>query len=523
MSVMKTGKILTVKNPVIDSDFPDPDIIRVGNTYYMASTTMHFMPGCVILRSYDLVKWEILSHAYKRLDNTPRYYMEGNQNIYGQGMWAPTFRYHKGKYYIVFTSNDTHKSHLLTSSDPNGPWNHQTIEGWYHDSGLFFDDDDRVYIVHGQKTLYLTQLKADLSGPEENGLNRIVAQDKENADLGYEGSHMYKKDGNYYIFTCHMEKGKKKTEDCFVSDSLTGAFKGKCIIDDDMGYHGLGVAQGGMVDTPDGDWYAFMFQDRGALGRAPVLMPMHFEDGFPIIGENGKVPEVVTVLDTGYQYAAINGSDDFFYKPDENGQITLKNFWEFNHQQMDDFWSVTENPGHLRLHSAKLSPTLFQAYNTLTQRTVGPKCAAEVTLRFAHMKNGDVAGISTFIGNYGFTGVKKENDQFYLIMMGRPAKDTTVFGQFEYENPGLEYARVPIYGESICLRAEADFTDKRDLSSFYYKEGYNWQKLGIDQPMYFKMDLFTGCRFGLFYYSTEQTGGYVDFSKFQFIWPEYVY
>ena len=176
---MKTGKILVAKNPIIDSDFPDPDIIRVGNTYYMASTTMHFMPGCVILRSYDLVKWEILSHAYKRLDNTPRYYMEGNQNIYGQGMWAPTFRYHKGKYYIVFTSNDTHKSHLLTSSDPNGPWNHQTIEGWYHDSGLFFDDDDRVYIVHGQKTLYLTQLKADLSGPEENGLNRIVAQDKE--------------------------------------------------------------------------------------------------------------------------------------------------------------------------------------------------------------------------------------------------------------------------------------------------------------------------------------------------------
>ena len=517
---MKTGKILTVKNPVIDSDFPDPDIIRVGNTYYMASTTMHFMPGCVILRSYDLVKWEILSHAYKRLDNTPRYYMEGNQNIYGEGMWAPTFRYHKGKYYIVFTSNDTHKSHLLTSSDPNGPWNHQTIEGWYHDSGLFFDDDDRVYIVHGQKTLYLTQLKADLSGPEENGLNRIVAQDKENADLGYEGSHMYKKDGNYYIFTCHMEKGKKKTEDCFVSDSLTGAFKGKCIIDDDMGYHGLGVAQGGMVDTPDGDWYAFMFQDRGALGRAPVLMPMHFEDGFPIIGENGKVPEVVTVLDTGYQYAAINGSDDFFYKPDENGQIKLKNFWEFNHQQMDDFWSVTENPGHLRLHSAKLSPTLFQAYNTLTQRTVGPKCAAEVTLRFAHMKNGDVAGISTFIGNYGFTGVKKENDQFYLIMMGRSAKDTSVFGQFEYENPGIEYQRVPISDTSVCLRAEADFTDKKDLASFFYKNREGWQKLGIDQPMYFKMDLFTGCRFGLFYYSTKQTGGFVDFSKFQFFEPK---
>lgn len=213
---MKTGKILVAKNPIIDSDFPDPDIIRVGNTYYMASTTMHFMPGCVILRSYDLVKWEILSHAYKRLDNTPRYYMEGNQNIYGQGMWAPTFRYHKGKYYIVFTSNDTHKSHLLTSSDPNGPWNHQTIEGWYHDSGLFFDDDDRVYIVHGQKTLYLTQLKADLSGPEENGLNRIVAQDKENADLAMKALICIKKTETiiYLLVIWKREKRKQRIALC---------------------------------------------------------------------------------------------------------------------------------------------------------------------------------------------------------------------------------------------------------------------------------------------------------------------
>lgn len=113
---MEMKKKITAKNPIIDSDFPDPDIIRVGDTYYMASTTMHFMPGCVILRSYDLVRWEILSHAYQELDNTPRYYMEGKQNIYGEGMWAPTFRYHKGTYYIVFTANDTHKSHLLTAS-----------------------------------------------------------------------------------------------------------------------------------------------------------------------------------------------------------------------------------------------------------------------------------------------------------------------------------------------------------------------------------------------------------------------
>ena len=377
---MEMKKKITAKNPIIDSDFPDPDIIRVGNTYYMASTTMYFMPGCVILRSYDLVRWEILSHAYQELDNTPRYYMEGNQNIYGEGMWAPTFRYHKGTYYIVFTANDTHKSHLLTANDPKGPWEHRTIEGWYHDSGLFFDDDDQVYIVHGQKTLFLTQLNEDLSGPKENGLKRIVVQDREDADLGYEGSH--KRNGKYYIFTCHMGKGKKKTEDCFVSDSLTGEFIGGCVIDDDCGYHGLGVAQGGMIDTPNGDWYAFMFQDRGALGRAPVLIPMQFERDFPVIGEKGKVLKEVQVPDTGYHYEKINGSDDFSYLPDEKGEVHLKCFWEWNHQSIDTAWSVTENPGHLRLHSKKISPTLFQAYNTLTQRTVGPKCAAEVIVDF---------------------------------------------------------------------------------------------------------------------------------------------
>ena len=101
-------------------------------------------------------------------------------------------------------------------------------------------------------------------------------------------------------------------------------------------------------------------------------------------------------------------------------------------------------------------------------------------------------------------------------MMGRPAKDETIFGQFEYETPGIEYESIPIDSKQIQLRVEADFTDKKDVAGFYYKKNLNWEKLGIDQAMYFKMDLFTGCRFGLFYYSTRQIGGYVDFSNFKF-------
>lgn len=282
----------TKKNPVVYSDYPDPDIIRVGDTYYMASTTMHYMPGCDILRSYDLMNWELVAHAYDVLERTPGHELEGESQVYGQGMWAPSFRYHQGTFYITFTGNDTHKTYLLTAKRPEGPWEKRNIEGFYYDNGLFFDDDGRVYIVHGQKTLWITELDAGLNGPKKGGMNRIIAQDQEDAILGYEGSHLQKHNGRYYLFTCHMlpEDGGRKTQVCFAADSLEEEFQGKCIINDDMGYHDLGVAQGGMIDTPDGDWYLFMFQDKGALGRAPVMIPMHFEDGFPAVSGDGKVP-----------------------------------------------------------------------------------------------------------------------------------------------------------------------------------------------------------------------------------------
>ena len=123
-----------------------------------------------------------------------------------------------------------------------------------------------------------------------------------------------------------MPAGSKylKTEDCFLADSLTGPFRGKNILDDNMGYRDFGVAQGGMVDTPEGDWYAFMFQDRGPLGRAPVVMPMTFdEEGFPVLGDHGRVPRIVSPVRTDGvpACAPLNGDDDFRYAPDADGIV----------------------------------------------------------------------------------------------------------------------------------------------------------------------------------------------------------
>ena len=144
-------------NPVIDSDFPDPDIIRVGDTYYMASTTMYFMPGGDILRSYDLVHWELVGHIFETLEDTPAHCLEDGRQIYGQGMWAPSIRFHKGIFYLTFACNDTHKSLLFSASDPAGPWQRVEMDGFFYDASLFFDDDGRVYIAHGNTTLRITE------------------------------------------------------------------------------------------------------------------------------------------------------------------------------------------------------------------------------------------------------------------------------------------------------------------------------------------------------------------------------
>lgn len=232
------------KNPITELDYPDPDVIRVDDTYYMVSTTMHFMPGCEILRSYDLIHWEHLSYVYERLDSTEEQRLVGEKNCYGKGMWAASLRYHKGMYYICFVANDTGKTYLYTADDIEGPWEKRIIEGFYHDCSLLFEDD-HVYIVSGNRNIRLQELKKDLSGPKEGGLDRILVSDSRNPGLGFEGSHFYKIDGMYYLFLIHSLPDRwMRTQACYVSDSLTGEFKGGDVLCDTMGYWWAGRCTG---------------------------------------------------------------------------------------------------------------------------------------------------------------------------------------------------------------------------------------------------------------------------------------
>ena len=508
-------------DPVTGLDYPDPDVIRVEDTYYMISTAMHFFPGGEILRSYDLCHWEHMSYVYDRLDSTPAQRLLGDQNIYGKGMWAASLRYHKGIFYVCFAANDTGKTYLYQSKDIEGPWRKGYIDGFYHDGSLLFDEDGRVYIASGNTQISVVELKSDLSGPLDGVLNGVVVNDDGKPLLVYEGAHFYKINGRYYLFLIHSLRDRwRRVQACFASDSLEGEFTGGDVLNDDIGYCGQGVAQGGIVDTPCGQWYAMLFQDRGAVGRIPILLPVTWEDHYPVFGRKGTSAVEFTVKSTRpeHRYTLLVQSDDFRVSQSEMqskrkyGSYGLKSCWQFNHEP--DLAHVFHDHalGIWRLENGKVCGNLTQAANTITQRMFFPKCSAEITVDGSGLKDGDHAGMCALQEYYAMAAVTKQDRKFYLVMSGVEDVDGCKKNEITYECIALDSAVVKI-------RLEVDFTNGKDEAVFFYSLGTKgagriWRQIGIRKKLRFTLGHFAGCRFGLFSYATMQTGGKAGFCDF---------
>ena len=482
-------------NPITGMDFPDPDIIRVGDTYYMISTTMHFFPGGQILRSYDLINWEICSYIYDTLEHTPGERLEGDENIYGHGMWAASLRYHEGRFYAVFIAHEWDRTFLFTADDIEGPWEKRYIEGIYHDPSLLFDDDGRVYIVYGNTDIHLTELRADLSAPLEGGRDRIIVRDAPALFLGYEGSHIYKINGRYVLFLIHSKPWEwYRTQACFVTDDLDGVWAGGDVMMSDLDSLHSGNAQGGVVDTPDGRWYSMVFQDRGAVGRVPVLVPVTWnEHGYPVYGKVTRDIENVSTH-PGYEYSPLYGSDDFT-------SPLLGKVWQFNHEPHEGCYET--GGGAYRIISDRTADTVVCAHNTITQRTVLPGCSAQVTVDASEMNDGDTAGICLLIGGYALAGITRENGRYYAVMR-------------EKDGTEKECAHLPLDTDSIRLRADVAFEGMTGKVIFSVLHEDKWESIGVPHSMSFTLEHFTGCRFGLYLYSRETTGGRATFTRFEY-------
>ena len=486
-------------NPIIYADVPDLSIIRVGNTYYMSSTTMHMTPGVPIMKSTDLVNWKMVSYAYNTLDDVDELNLNNGKSTYGRGSWASSLRFHNGMYYVSTFSGTTGKTYVYSTKDiEKGPWKAVSFKPALHDHSLFFDDDGKAYMVYGTGRIMLAELSDDLSGIKPGSTpQQIIANASTvpgpNVGLPAEGSQLFKIKGKYYLFNISWPKGGMRTVILHRADKLTGPYEGR------VGFQDKGVAQGGLISTPNDTWFSYLFRDFGAVGRIPYLVPVTWQDGWPVIGVDGKVPDELNLPENKSLIPGIVASDDFKRKDN-----SLPLVWQWNHNPDNKLWSLTQRSGYLRLTTGRTDSSIYLVKNTLTQRTFGPVSSANTSLDVSHMKDGDRAGLLLLQKKYGWVGVKADAKEKSIVMInGETGSDT-------------EVAHIPVEQKVVYLRAECNFKDRADKASFAYSlDGKSWIPIGNIIHMAYTIPHFMGYRFGLFNYATKETGGYADFDYFK--------
>ncbi|MEO6548678.1 MAG: glycoside hydrolase 43 family protein [Ferruginibacter sp.] len=508
ISILYSGYIATAQqkahNPLIFADVPDMSMIRVGDNYYMSSTTMHMSPGVPIMKSKDLVNWRLVNYAYDTLANMDELNLVNGKSTYGRGSWASSIRFHNNIFYVTTFAQTTGKTYIFSTQNiEKGPWKTVSFTPSFHDHSLFFDDDGKVYMLYGAGKLNLVELNEDLSVVKPGGINQVAIENAstpslvegKRGGLGAEGSQLYKIHGKYYLFNITWPPGGMRTVVIHRADKITGPWEGK------IGLQDKGIAQGGLIDMPDGKWYAYLFRDYGSVGRIPYLVPVRWEDGWPVLGINGKVPDTLDLPANKSLIPGIVASDDFSRK---KGTASLPLVWQWNHNPDNSLWSVTERKGFLRLTTGRIDTSFLLARNSLTQRTIGPVCSGIISLDIARMKDGDFAGLGLLQKQFGLVGVRIEGRNKAIVMInastGKP----------------VEAASIPLNQHIVFFKAECNFNDKKDVADFFYSlDGKSWTLIGTQLKMAYTIPQFIGYRFTLFNYATKNTGGAADFDFFR--------
>lgn len=519
----------TFTNPLLYDEFSDPDIIRVGDDYYLAGTTMHSVPGLVILHSKDLVNWENISYCFDRFDfKDDAFSLKNGKEVYGQGIWAPCIRYANGQFYLYSNINGKGLQ-CYTSKDIHGPWVHHNMQGKIYDLSVLFDDDGKIYAIHGYGEVHCTELKPDMSGPIESTDKVIIP---EGSAVG-EGHHMYKMNGMYYLISTDYKPNGRTI--CSRSKSIWGPYE-QCVItaDETFGYHAVGLTdwkgrivpdgskfkigaedkdatactnihQGGIVQTQKGDWYALLMMDFHSVGRTVTLAPITWKDGWPMIGLEGNLGRAprtwlkpdIPGTESIKPYAAYQRNENF------NGK-TLGRVWQWNHNPDDTKWSI--KGGKLQL-KALPAEQLMWAKNSLTQRVVGPRSIYTVELSTSKMKDGDVAGIGNINVPCSWLGVVKEGTKMKLRCFEQLSNDT------------IDYDAVNIIGgngkmNKLYLRMVGDW-DNNIMHYAVSGDGINFQQVGHKMKLSYQLVTFQGSRVSLFAFNKNKVeGGIAEFDNF---------
>lgn len=506
----------TFINPIVNGDFPDCDVIRVEDTYYLISTTMYHFPGATLLKSKDLVNWEYCCNPLTKIENNDAYNLLNGGAHYAQGMWASSLNYHNGKFYIYFISYgrngyDSGRNVLLTATDPEGEWKMEYWPEHYYDAGWLFDDgengDGYVYVACGIGDIWVNKLNGTTFSKISS--TKVFSKD------AHEGSHMYHIGDYYYIYI--TTGGYWKGQTILRSKNPMGPYE-------EVPYtlfQGDAIHQGGLVQTQTGEWWTIMFKDAGAIGRVPYLEPVTWKDGWPVIGNNGrdvskgtkkyKKPDIGTP-DLGAEGRKYLPTNDSF------SSYTLGMQWQWNHNPQPWAWSLTERPGWMRLYSCTIADNIVNARGSLTQRILGfhPEGTASnswlknygtVKLDLSGMREGDVAGLAVVQNPYSMIGVRMKDGKKYLYSQRY---------KFDGQNPTLQQNidGAELTSDTIYLRALTSFGDNSCSYMYSYAPLSGYKAFGVTMSMGYTLDFFVGQRYYIYNYSTKATGGHIDIDWF---------
>ncbi|KAI1810840.1 glycoside hydrolase family 43 protein [Poronia punctata] len=502
----------TFENPVVYEDFADNDVtVGPDGLYYFSASNMHYSPGAPILRSADLVNWELIGHSVPSLDFGETYNLT-NGHSYRGGTWASTMRYREsnGLWYWIGCV-DFWNTYIYTAEDVAGPWERSAqLPGGtcYYDCGLLVDDDDTLYVVYGSTEVHVAQLASD-------GLSEETSQSVLNAtDVdqdGIEGNRMYKKDGLYYILNDHPGD----TTYIWKSESPFGPFEAKILVQNAQSPVPGGGAphQGSLVQTSEGDWYYMSFTWAYPAGRMPVLAPIVWEDdGFPslVYDDNGGWGAQYPYPLPAAEVPSWTGTDTF---EDE----TLGPAWEWNHNPDETKYSVGGENGGLTLSTATVTDDFYAARNTLTHRIHGEFPVGTIKVDISDLADGDRFGLAAFRDRTAYIGIHRSGDVNTLALVHNITQDESTWDTIEN---GTVIASEELASDTTTLWLRAEL-DARAAGSYaanfsYSLDGDEFVQLG-DEPytMWTNWAYFMGYRFGIFNYATKELGGAVHVQSFE--------
>lgn len=484
----------TYSNPVLNADYSDPDVIRVGDKYYMVASDFHFI-GMQVLESADMVNWKVISQVYDRFD-FPGW--DSNQR-YAGGSWAPSIRWHDGRFWVFFCT--PHEGLFMsTATDAHGPWTPlhcvKRIEKW-EDPCPLWDDDGQAYLghsVHGAGPIIVHRMAPDGSRLLDEG--RTVYEGPV-----AEGTKWLKRNGMYYLSIPEggVESGWQTV---LRSSNIYGPYERRVVLE--QGATPVnGPHQGALVDTPDGQWWFYHFQSVSPAGRVVHLQPVSWTDGWPAIGAdtdgNGIGEPVASctkpAVNARVKPSLPQTSDDFSasgsYWRGQNSSPLMPQ-WQWCHNPVDSAWSLSERPGWLTLHAIKADSLRF-CRNMLTQKAMGYTGTAITAMELTDSTGGTLAGLLC-IGK-----------QFRAVGLCADGIFTECDGQRTMVARG--------HFEKVFLRIETDL--KANLHRFFYStDGISYVPAGA--PFAMRSGYWKGMRLGLFCYNTTGNGGAAAFDYFDY-------